>query len=213
MHSNHSPFLQRRGPVCVVGIFLGQAMHVFQLPNSSPTRSLLGQTTGNLPCARYACRSDQRKIGTAGGKCALTAATDHSPSTGQATDLAEDGSASPGASCQDGPNLETGTLPGPGRRRSCGFHRELFRLFWKRKSKACARKSKLSPETICLIKEMAAKNRRLVSGAYWGRTAQVGCSREQTNHPEVDEAHWPETTEWAELENVLAPSCGRGVGL
>jgi putative transposase len=93
------------------------------------------------------------------------------------------------------------------------WHRELFRLFWKRKTKACARKSKLSPETICLIKEMAAKNRRLVSGAYSGRTAQVGCSREQTNHPEVYEAHSPETTEWAELENVLAQSCGRCVGL
>jgi transposase InsO family protein len=39
------------------------------------------------------------------------------------------------------------------------WHRELFRLFWKRKTKACARKSKLLPETICLIKEMAAKNR------------------------------------------------------
>src|SRR5215469_4109597 len=115
MHSNHSPFLQRRGSICVVGILLGQAMHVFQLPNISRTRSLLGQTTGTLPCARYACRSDQRKIGTAGGKCALTAATDHSPSTGQATDLSEDGSPSPGASCQDGPNLETGTLPDPAR--------------------------------------------------------------------------------------------------
>jgi hypothetical protein len=39
------------------------------------------------------------------------------------------------------------------------WHRELFRLFWKRKTKACARKPRLSPETISLIKEMAAKNR------------------------------------------------------
>src|SRR5438105_5841387 len=39
------------------------------------------------------------------------------------------------------------------------WHRELFRLFWKRKSKAHARKQKLSPETISLIKEMAANNR------------------------------------------------------
>src|SRR6059058_2258231 len=39
------------------------------------------------------------------------------------------------------------------------WHRELFRLFWKRKSKAHARKPKLSPETISLIKEMAAHNR------------------------------------------------------
>ncbi len=39
------------------------------------------------------------------------------------------------------------------------WHRKLFRLFWKRKSKAHARKPKLSPETISLIKEMAANNR------------------------------------------------------
>jgi putative transposase len=39
------------------------------------------------------------------------------------------------------------------------WHRELFRVFWKRKSKAHSRKPRLSPETITLIKEMAANNR------------------------------------------------------
>jgi putative transposase len=39
------------------------------------------------------------------------------------------------------------------------WHRELFRLFWKRKTKACARKPRLSPETIALVKEMVRKNR------------------------------------------------------
>jgi putative transposase len=39
------------------------------------------------------------------------------------------------------------------------WHRELFRMFWKRKSKAHARKLRLAPETISLIKEMAANNR------------------------------------------------------
>jgi putative transposase len=39
------------------------------------------------------------------------------------------------------------------------WHRELFRMFWKRKSKAHARKPRLAPETISLIKEMAANNR------------------------------------------------------
>ncbi len=39
------------------------------------------------------------------------------------------------------------------------WHRELFRVFWKHKSKARARKPKLSLETIALIKEMAAHNR------------------------------------------------------
>jgi transposase InsO family protein len=39
------------------------------------------------------------------------------------------------------------------------WHRELFRVFWKYKSKVHARKPKLSPKTISLIEEMAANNR------------------------------------------------------
>ena len=39
------------------------------------------------------------------------------------------------------------------------WHRELFRVFWKHKSKTHIRKPRLSPETISLIKEMAANNR------------------------------------------------------
>jgi putative transposase len=39
------------------------------------------------------------------------------------------------------------------------WHRELFRLFWKHKSKARSSKPRLSCETITLIQEMAANNR------------------------------------------------------
>jgi len=39
------------------------------------------------------------------------------------------------------------------------WHRELYRLFWKHKSRADARQPKISPETIALIKEMVKKNR------------------------------------------------------
>jgi putative transposase len=39
------------------------------------------------------------------------------------------------------------------------WHRELYRVFWRRKSKAHSRKPKLSPETINFIKEMAVNNR------------------------------------------------------
>jgi putative transposase len=42
------------------------------------------------------------------------------------------------------------------------WHRELFRVFWKHKSKVHTRKPRFSHETISLIKEMAAKNR------FWG---------------------------------------------
>ena len=43
------------------------------------------------------------------------------------------------------------------------WHRELYRLFWKHKSKADARQPKLSSETISLIKDMARNNRSLLS--------------------------------------------------
>ena len=39
------------------------------------------------------------------------------------------------------------------------WHRELFRVFWKHKSQARSKKPRLSPETITLIKQMAANNR------------------------------------------------------
>jgi hypothetical protein len=47
------------------------------------------------------------------------------------------------------------------------WHREAFRLYWKRKSKAHAHKPKVATETIALIKEMATKNR--LWGAEWIR--------------------------------------------
>jgi putative transposase len=41
------------------------------------------------------------------------------------------------------------------------WHREAFRLFWRRKSRAHSYKPKVAAETIALIREMAAENRRL----------------------------------------------------
>src|SRR5438105_3150541 len=39
------------------------------------------------------------------------------------------------------------------------WHRELFRLLWRRRSKAASHTPKIAAETIALIKEMAAMNR------------------------------------------------------
>src|SRR5437764_8102482 len=55
--------------------------------------------------------------------------------------------------------MEASSIACPGRRLCCVCHREAFRLFWKHKSKARATQPRISPETIALIKEMAAKNR------------------------------------------------------
>jgi transposase InsO family protein len=42
------------------------------------------------------------------------------------------------------------------------WHREAYRLFWKRRSKAFSHKPRVSAETIALIRDMVAKNR------FWG---------------------------------------------
>jgi len=40
-----------------------------------------------------------------------------------------------------------------------GFHRELFRMYWKHRSKAPTHKPKVAPESMALIREMATNNR------------------------------------------------------
>ncbi len=118
-----------------------------------------GKTTNDLTFARNIRRYDPRNIRTACGERPVTTPTGHPSSPHQTTGLQEKRSSSPGASGQDGPNPEIGALPCPGRRSFCGFHRELFGVFCKRTSKAHSSKPRLSPETITLIKEMAANNR------------------------------------------------------
>jgi hypothetical protein len=134
-------------------------MRQFELSPTSRACFAVDKASDDLFRTRHTRRSDQRQSRTAGGKRAVKTATDHSASTGQTPRLPEHRPASAGAPGQDGSDLETNALPGPGRRRCCGFHRELFRIFWKRKSKVHARKPRLSPETISLIKEMAVHNR------------------------------------------------------
>ena len=84
------------------------------------------------------------------------------------------------------------------------WHRALFRWFWKRKSQAHWRKPRLSPETISLIKEMAANNRRLGSRAHSWRVAQTGHSSEQTDHPEGYEAA---SRHFEPVDRAGKPSC------
>jgi hypothetical protein len=59
----------------------------------------------------------------------------------------------------------------------CG-HSELFRVFWRNKSKAHGRKPRFSPETISLIKEMATNNRLWGAERIRGERALAGYSRQ-----------------------------------
>jgi putative transposase len=48
------------------------------------------------------------------------------------------------------------------------WHREIFRLYWKRKSKASSHKPRVAAETIALIREMAKENQ------LWGCAGYLG---------------------------------------
>jgi hypothetical protein len=58
------------------------------------------------------------------------------------------------------------------------WHRELFRLFWRKKSKGPMRKPKISSETMALIREMAAKNRLWGAERIRGERTLAGYSRQ-----------------------------------
>src|SRR5258706_3387764 len=108
-------FSRRRGSICALCIFLDQATNLFELAGAPRTCFALAQTTNGLPCARNVRRSDPRQSRTASGKRVVASTTHYLAPTDQATCLQKVGSASSRAPSKDGPNLETGTLPGPAR--------------------------------------------------------------------------------------------------
>ena len=111
----------RRDAISALCIHLSQATSMFQLSRDPSTFFALDQTTNDLIFARNIRRYDPRKSRTACGERPVTTPTGHPSSPNQTTGLSEKGSASPGASGQDSPNLETGALPCPGRRRCSAF--------------------------------------------------------------------------------------------
>jgi putative transposase len=54
------------------------------------------------------------------------------------------------------------------------WHRQGFRLFWRRRSRSAPTKQRLTPETVTLIREMAAKNRLWGAERIRGELLKVG---------------------------------------
>jgi hypothetical protein len=94
-----------------------------------------------------------------------------------------------------------------------GFHRELFRLFWKQKSTVPSRKARLSLETISLIKQMAAKNRLWGAERIRGELRKLDMYVSKRTIQKYMRHVRAISAGWTDLENVLAPSCGRDLGL
>jgi hypothetical protein len=93
------------------------------------------------------------------------------------------------------------------------WHRELFHVFWKHTSKTHVRKPRISPETISLIKEMAAHNRLWGAERIRGELLKLGIRKSQTDDPEVYAANSPKRSPWTDLEDIPAQSYSRDMGL
>jgi putative transposase len=80
------------------------------------------------------------------------------------------------------------------------WHRELFRLSWKRRSKASSHKPKVAAETIALIREMAKENRLWGAERIRGELLKLGlrvCKRTIQKYMRTVRTHQPRGQMWA----------------
>ncbi len=88
------------------------------------------------------------------------------------------------------------------------WHRELFRLYWKRRSKASSHKPKVAEETIALIREMAKENRLWGAERIRGELLKLGmnvCKRTIQKYMRTVRTPQPRGQRWATfLHNHVA---------
>jgi putative transposase len=80
------------------------------------------------------------------------------------------------------------------------WHRELFRLFWKRKSKTRTHKPKVAAETIALIRQMATENRLWGAERIRDELLKLGiqvCKRTIQKYMRTVRSHRPRGQKWA----------------
>jgi putative transposase len=80
------------------------------------------------------------------------------------------------------------------------WHRELFRLYWKRKSKATSHKPKVAVETITLIRQMAQDNRLWGAERIRGELLKLGirvCKRTIQKYMRTVRTHQPRGQKWS----------------
>jgi hypothetical protein len=80
------------------------------------------------------------------------------------------------------------------------WHRELFRLYWKRRSKASSHKPKVAAETIALIREMARANPLWGAERIRGELLKLGirvCKRTIQKYMRTVRSHQPRGQTWA----------------
>ena len=91
-------------------------------------------------------------------------------------------------------------------------HRELFRLYWKRRSKASSHKPKVAAETIALIREMARENPLWGAERIRGELLKLGirvCKRTIQKYMRTVRSHQPRGQTWAtDLEHSRRTDLG-----
>ena len=93
------------------------------------------------------------------------------------------------------------------------WHRELFRKYWKRKSKTASHTPKVDAATIALIREMAKDNRLWGAERIRGELLKLGihvCKRTIQKYMRTVRTHQPRGQRWA---TDLAHSRCTGLGL
>jgi putative transposase len=93
------------------------------------------------------------------------------------------------------------------------WHRQGFRLFWKHKSKATSNTSKVTGETIALIKDMAMNNRLWGAERIRGELLKLDIHVCLPDNPEVHAGRASTSPDGAKLADVSAQSWGRDLDL
>jgi hypothetical protein len=80
------------------------------------------------------------------------------------------------------------------------WHRELFRLVWKRKSKTASHTPKVAPQTIALIRQMAKENQLWGAERIRGGLLKLGihvCKRTIQKYMRTVRTHQPRGQKWS----------------
>lgn len=144
-------------------------------------------------------RSWQKQVRAGGRKRPLATTTHHSQAPGKTASMHEDGSSAPRLLGKSGSDMETSALHRPARN-LLRWHRELFRLYWKRRSKASSHKPKVAAETIALIREMAKENRLWGAERIRGELLKLGlrvCKRTIQKYMRTVRTPQPRGQTWA----------------
>ena len=93
------------------------------------------------------------------------------------------------------------------------WHRELFRLYWKRRSKASSHKPKVAAEIIALIREMATKNRLWGAERIRGELLKLGIHVCKRTIQKYMRHVRPPAAQRAEVGHLCAQPSRRDLGL